>query len=116
MSKINILVVDDSSFMRKVITDILESDAQLKVVGTAKNGQDALEKLPKLHPDVITLDVEMPILMDHYLRKDSRELFYSYYHVKQYDIKVVHGDTVSALEKGAFDFVTKPSPHLLRYS
>ena len=57
MQKKKVLVVDDSAFMRKIITDILSSESVLEVVGTARNGKDALEKLSRLQPDVITLDV-----------------------------------------------------------
>ena len=60
MSKIRVLVVDDSAFMRKVISDIINKDNDLELIGTARNGKDALKKLKVLNPDVITLDVEMP--------------------------------------------------------
>ena len=48
--------------MRKVITEILEQQPDIQVVATARNGQDALEKLQKLDVDVVTLDLEMPVL------------------------------------------------------
>ena len=54
------LVVDDSAFMRRLLTDLLESSGQIKVVGIARNGIDAVAKNQRLLPDVITLDVEMP--------------------------------------------------------
>ena len=60
--KIRVLIVDDSAFMRKVISDILQSDPYIEVVGTARNGKDALKKRDTLQPDVMTLDVEMPLL------------------------------------------------------
>ena len=59
---IRVLVVDDSAFMRTAITRMIHSDPQLKVVGTALNGIDALEKIAALNPDVVTLDIEMPRL------------------------------------------------------
>jgi CheY-like chemotaxis protein len=59
---IRVLVVDDSIFMRRIITDILKSDAQIEVVGTASNGREAIEKAIQLNPDVITLDIEMPVM------------------------------------------------------
>ena len=60
MSRIRVLVVDDSAFMRVTLTRLLKQDPDLEVVGTARDGLDALEKVEALHPDVITLDVEMP--------------------------------------------------------
>jgi two-component system chemotaxis response regulator CheB len=62
MRKLRVLVVDDSMFMRRMITDLLQQDAELEVVGAAKNGQEGLEMARQLKPDVITLDVEMPIM------------------------------------------------------
>lgn len=58
--RIKVLVVDDSAFMRKAIRQILESDSSIEVIGTARNGEDALGKLQELTPDVVTLDISMP--------------------------------------------------------
>ncbi|MCD6574374.1 chemotaxis response regulator protein-glutamate methylesterase [Candidatus Aerophobetes bacterium] len=58
--KIKVLVVDDSAFMRKAIRQILESDPLIEVIGIARSGEDALEKLQEVNPDVITLDINMP--------------------------------------------------------
>lgn len=57
-----VLVIDDSAFMRKAISQALASDPTIEVVGTACNGQDGLEKAKKLSPDVVTLDIEMPVM------------------------------------------------------
>jgi two-component system chemotaxis response regulator CheB len=59
---IRVLVVDDSRFFRKRITDILEADPNIKVVDSAENGREAVEKASSLQPDVITMDVEMPVM------------------------------------------------------
>ncbi len=59
---IRVLVVDDSPFMRILIKDMLENDRDIKVVAVAKNGKDALQKIKNTQPDIITLDVEMPIM------------------------------------------------------
>lgn len=57
---IKVLVIDDSAFMRKAITKMLESDSSIKVVGGARDGQEGIEKIQKLKPDLVTLDIEMP--------------------------------------------------------
>lgn len=59
-SVIKVLVVDDSAFMRKALSDMISSDPELKVIDTARDGIDAIEKVQKLRPDIVTLDVEMP--------------------------------------------------------
>ena len=59
---IRVLVVDDSSFFRRRLTEILAADVELLVVGTANNGKEAVEKAAELKPDVITMDVEMPVM------------------------------------------------------
>jgi len=61
-AKIKVLVVDDSAFMRSMITKMLESDSEIEVVGTARNGQEAIERVEALKPDVVTLDIEMPVM------------------------------------------------------
>jgi two-component system, chemotaxis family, protein-glutamate methylesterase/glutaminase len=60
MGKAKVLVVDDSAFMRKAISLMLESDPDIEVVGMASNGEDGIDMAAKLKPDVITLDIEMP--------------------------------------------------------
>ena len=60
MPKIRVLVVDDAVVMRKMITEVIARDPQIEVVGTAANGRIALQKIPQVNPDLITLDVEMP--------------------------------------------------------
>ncbi len=62
MKTIKVMVVDDSSFMRKVVSDLLNSDPEIEVIATARDGLDAWDKLRNLDPDVILLDVEMPRL------------------------------------------------------
>jgi two-component system chemotaxis response regulator CheB len=59
---IKVLVVDDSLVMRKVITRMLEKDPQIEIAGTAGDGREALEKIESLQPDVMTLDIEMPVM------------------------------------------------------
>src|SRR5271155_1994021 len=57
---INVMVVDDSAFMRRAITKILENEPDIRVVATARSGEEAVEKVAQTKPDVITMDVEMP--------------------------------------------------------
>lgn len=62
MEQYRVLVVDDSAFMRRAISQILEQDPQFTVIGIARNGLDAIEKVQRLMPDLVTMDVEMPIM------------------------------------------------------
>lgn len=108
MRKKKVLVVDDSAFMRKVITDILSSEPKLEVVGVARNGKDALEKLTTLQPDVITLDVEMPVM-------DGLEALNRIMKTRPTPVVMLSStteqgaeNTVLAMESGAIDFVAKP--------
>lgn len=59
---INVLVVDDSGFFRRRLTEIFSADSDIKVVGTATNGQEAIEQVAKLRPHVVTMDIEMPVM------------------------------------------------------
>lgn len=59
---INVIVIDDSAFMRKSLSMMLESDPQIKVVATAKDGKEGIEKIKQFKPDIVTLDVEMPVM------------------------------------------------------
>lgn len=105
---IKILIVDDSAFMRNMLTDILKTDEEIRVVGHAENGKEALEKIPILKPDVITLDIEMPIMdgistLEKIIRDHSIP-------VVMISSLTVEGAnlTVKALEIGAIDFFPKP--------
>ena len=60
--KTRVLVVDDSVAMRRIISDVISGDAELEVAGYAANGQIALSLLEQVSPDVVTLDIEMPVM------------------------------------------------------
>ena len=107
--KIRVLIVDDSAFMRKVISDILQSDARIQVIGTARNGQDALNKINTLSPDVVTLDVEMPV-MDGLTTLEKIMLNHPL-PVLMISSSTTDGakKTLQAISMGAVDFITKPS-------
>ena len=106
---IQALVVDDSALMRKMISDILNSDPGIKVIDTAHNGKDAVEKTEKYKPDIITMDVEMPIMNGIEAVKKIMEknptpvLIVSALTRRGADI------TMEALQAGAIDFICKPS-------
>lgn len=59
---INVLVVDDSAFMRKSLSMMLESDPNIKVIATARDGKEGVEKIREFHPDLVTMDIEMPVM------------------------------------------------------
>jgi two-component system chemotaxis response regulator CheB len=106
---IKVLVVDDSAFMRRVITDILQSDRSIIVVDTAKDGREALQKIAELNPDVVTLDVEMPILDGLSCLKEILQK--TFLPVVMLSSLTMDGAdaTIKALEDGAVDFITKPT-------
>ena len=60
MRRIRVLVVDDAVVVRRMLSNILATDAAVEVVGAAANGRIALARIPQVNPDVVTLDVEMP--------------------------------------------------------
>lgn len=105
---IKVLVVDDSLFMRKIITKILEKDREIIVVGTAKNGKEAVELNKKLKPDVITLDVEMPVMNGLEALKEI--MTENPTKVLMLSSLTTEGakETIESLENGAFDFLQKP--------
>ncbi len=106
---IRVLIVDDSPFMRRILKRIIESEDGIVVVGEAKNGQEALESIYTLKPDVITLDIEMPI-MDGLtaLRKVISTFNIPVIMLSSYT-KEGACLTLKALEEGAFDFIPKPT-------
>jgi len=104
-----VLVVDDSALMRLELTKIIEKDGDLQVIGTSKNGAGVLDKIRKLSPDVVTLDIQMPV-------KDGLEVLQEVMSSAPLPIVMVSAltqegarETLEALELGAFDFVPKPS-------
>lgn len=109
MQPYKVLVVDDSAFMRKIIADIISEDAAFKVVDTAKNGMEALEKTRLLKPDVVTMDVEMPVMSG--LEALRRMMDNHPVPVIMLSSLTREGsmETLRALEWGAVDFVPKPS-------
>ncbi len=109
MKLIKVLVVDDSAFMRKMITELLEKDKRIRVVGTSRNGKDSLVKARDLLPDVITMDIEMPEMdgltaLEHHMKENPRPV------VMLSSLTNQGADsTLKAISLGAVDFVLKPS-------
>lgn len=106
---IEVLVVDDSAFMRRMLTDILDSTGDIRVSGTARNGLEALDKIKELKPDVITLDVHMPAMDGLSCLKEIQKITDT--PVIMLSSMTVDGGkaTIEALESGAIDFITKPA-------
>jgi two-component system chemotaxis response regulator CheB len=107
---VRVLVADDAVLFRRLLADVLASLPGVEVVGSAANGRIALQKIQELKPDLLTLDIEMPemdglAVLDALARNGERSV----------EVIVVSaisrrgGElTMRALEKGAFDFITKP--------
>jgi two-component system chemotaxis response regulator CheB len=110
MKKIRVLVVDDSTVIRRLLSDALSADPQLEVAGTAAHGKIALAKIPQLNPDVITLDMEMPEMDGITTLVEIRKL-YPKLPVVMFSTLTERGAkaTFDALAKGANDYVTKPA-------
>ena len=109
MDNISVLICDDSALMRNLISRIISEYEGLEVVAKAENGKDLLEKIPVYKPDVILLDIEMPVMTGVQFLEKRKEL-----HI---DIPVIilssiategASVTMRCLELGASDFITKP--------
>ncbi|MBP1156452.1 MULTISPECIES: chemotaxis response regulator protein-glutamate methylesterase [unclassified Paenibacillus] len=107
MKRYGVLIVDDSAFMRRAINLLFDMDSDFFVVGIARNGEEAIEKIRRLKPDVVTMDVEMPEMdgikaLEHIMKSDP---------VPVVMLSVQTGDetasTLKALELGAVDFFLK---------
>jgi len=57
---VKVLIVDDSAFMRSAVSNMLSSDHEIQIVGVARDGLEAIDKITQLKPDIVTMDVEMP--------------------------------------------------------
>lgn len=105
---IKVLVVDDSAWMRKLISEIIDTIEEMEVVGKARNGEVALKLIETIKPDLITLDLEMPMMNGletlRELEKQERDTLKVIVISSQYD----QMKTMEALESGAEDFIRKP--------
>jgi two-component system chemotaxis response regulator CheB len=112
MKKIKVLIVDDSAFMRKLIQEILSETSFIEVIGTARNGEDAIKKIKGLHPDVVTMDIEMPVLNGLKALQIIME---------EHPVPVVMlssttqegtENAILSIQYGAADFIEKPSGNI----
>jgi len=109
MDDISVMICDDSALMRNLIGRIVDETTGLTVCGKAENGQDLIEKLKTAKPDVILLDIEMPVMTGLQFLRKRQEL--------HLDVPVIilssvategAAETIECLELGASDFITKP--------
>lgn len=113
--RVRVLIVDDSALMRKLLGDVLNTAPEIEVVGIARDGVEAVEKVASLKPDVVTLDVEMPgmsgleALPLIQAAHDAAVIMVSAFTQEGADI------TLAALERGAIDFFPKPGRHQLAH-
>ena len=112
MSKIKVLIVDDSALVRQMLSEILDSAPDIEVVGVAHDPIMARDKIKKLNPDVLTLDVEMP-------KMDGVTFLANLMRLRPMPVVMVSSltergadVTLEALELGAVDFVSKPKVDL----
>ncbi len=110
---IKVLIVDDSALVRQVLSDIIKAEPGFVLIGTANDGEEALNKINSLRPDVVTLDIEMPrlngleCLAKIMANSPLPVIMVSYLSVKGAEV------TMKAFELGAVDFITKPSPQAI---
>jgi len=104
---VQVLIVDDSTFMRKSISTMLASDARIAVAGSARNGEEAIQQVKALKPDVVTMDVEMPGMNGiEAVRRIMAELPVPIIMVSSLTTEGAV-DTLKALEYGAVDYIPK---------
>ncbi|GGS86362.1 chemotaxis response regulator protein-glutamate methylesterase [Planobispora rosea] len=107
---VSVLVVDDSVVVRRLIVDALSGDPGIQVVGTAPNGKVALSKIDMLKPDIVTLDIEMPVMDGLTTIKEIRKVHPRLPVIMFSTLTSVGASaTLEALASGASDYVTKPA-------
>jgi two-component system, chemotaxis family, protein-glutamate methylesterase/glutaminase len=111
-SVIKVVVADDSGLMVRLLSEIIQSDPELQVVGTASHGYDAVRKVRILHPDVVTMDVNMPRMnglkaVEHIMRTMPTPIVM----ISSLTQEGAEA-TIKALDLGAIDFVPKPSGYV----
>jgi len=110
MSKIKVMIVDDAIVMRRLISGVLEKDADLEILSTAANGKIAVEKVLRLNPDIVTMDVEMPEMNGIEATRELRKRGFKG-PIIIFSTLTTKGarSTLDALHAGASDYVAKPA-------
>ena len=109
MKQIRVLVVDDSAFLRRTLPRLLETEPEIKVIGTATNGREAVEMAKKLRPDVITMDVIMPVMDGREATKRIRAVAEgAETAIIAVTASVMEDEREAVLATGADDFIRKP--------
>ncbi len=109
MKPIRVLIVDDSAFVRKALSTMLQSEPDIEIVGLANNGKEAVEKVAELRPDIVTMDVEMPIMNGlEALRIIMEQNPTPVLMVSSITTEGAEA-TIDALSLGAVDFISKQS-------
>lgn len=108
-TRLRVLVVDDSAFMQRRMVELLERDGDLEIVGTARDGAEAIRRAAELRPDVITMDIHMPrmdglLAIEHIMHTQPRPIV-----VVSSFVRGGSAAALAALEHGAVDLVQKPS-------
>jgi len=110
MDDISVLVCDDSALMRNLISRVIDGTPGMKVAGTAMNGQFLLDKIPVLNPDVIILDIEMPVMNGiEFLKERKKRNINTPVIILSSIAEKGAAVTMECLELGASDFITKPN-------
>jgi two-component system chemotaxis response regulator CheB len=111
MPRIRVLVVDDSALMRKIISDMLTDSPDIEVIARAMNGKEAIEKVTRLMPDVVTMDIEMPVLDGlqalGYIMSECPTPVIMLSTESSADV------TITAFQYGAVDFIQKPTGNII---
>ncbi len=111
MPRIRVLVVDDSALMRKIISDMLTDSPDIEVIARATNGEEAIEKVTRLMPDVVTMDIEMPVIDGlhalGYIMSECPTPVIMLSTESSADV------TMTAFQYGAVDFIQKPTGNII---
>src|SRR3954471_512100 len=107
---IRVIVVDDSALMRRVITGLLEQDPSIRVVATARNGREAIDLVRELRPDIVTMDVRMPVMdglatTEHLMAYCPTPILVLTASLASHEVDI----TFKMLGAGALEVIEKPS-------